>query len=101
MTNEEKIAAVEVFLLAKAQFDKAETILKQAKKDVVDIVGGYGFLEGETADLDIALQSKVLIKEELLRSFISQDTIDACKVEGTAFPVVRIKAKKPAVKRAA
>lgn len=94
MTNEEKIAAVEVFLLAKAQFDKAETILKQAKAAVVAAAGGYGFLEGETSDLDIALQAKVLIKEELLRSFIPQDTIDACKVEGAAYPVVRIKAKK-------
>ena len=100
MTNAEKIAAVEVFLLAKAQFDQAETILKQAKKAVVEAAGGYGFLEGETSDLDIAVQAKVVIKEELLRSFIPQEQIDACKVEGAAFPVVRIKAKKVAKKAA-
>lgn len=94
MTNEEKIAAVEVFLLAKAQFDQAEAVLKKAKAAVVAASGGYGFLVGETADLDIALQAKISIKEELLRSFIAQDTIDACKVEGAAYPVVRVKAKK-------
>jgi hypothetical protein len=94
MTNAEKIEAVEVYLLAKAQFDKAETILKQAKKAVVAAAGGYGFIEGETSDLDIALQAKVVIKEELLRNIIAQDQIDACKVEGAAYPVVRVKAKK-------
>lgn len=94
MTNADKVAAVEVYLLAKAQFDAAETILKQAKKDVVAAAGGYGFIEGDTADLDIAVQAKVVIKEELLREVLAQDKIDACKVEGAAFPVVRIKAKK-------
>jgi hypothetical protein len=96
MTNAEKIAAVEVFLLAKAQFDQAEAILKQAKKAVVEAAGGYGFLEGETADLDIAVQAKTVIKEELLRAVLAQEQIDACKVEGAAYSVVRVKAKKVA-----
>lgn len=89
-----RTAAVEVYLGAKAQFDKAETTLKGAKKDVVDIVNGYGFIEGDTADLDIALQARKSIDEKLLLQFLTQEQIDACKVEGAAFPVVRIKAKK-------
>jgi hypothetical protein len=87
-------AAVEVYLAAKAQADQAETILKAAKADVVAIVGGYGFLKGETADLDVAVQSRSSINEKLLLQFLTQEQIDACKIEGAAFPVVRIKAKK-------
>jgi len=88
-------AAVEVYLTAKAQFDAAEDVLKAAKKDVCDIVGGYGFLEGQTADLDIALQARKSISEKLLLDLgLTQAQIDSCKVEGGAFPVVRIKAKK-------
>ena len=88
-------AAVEVYLAAKAQADQAEAVLKAAKKDVCDIVGGYGFLEGQTADLDIALQARKSISEKLLLALgLTQEQIDACKVEGEAFRVVRIKAKK-------
>jgi hypothetical protein len=94
MTIANTTAAVEVFLAAKAQADQAETVLKAAKADVVAIVGGYGFIEGETADLDIAVQSRSSINEKLLLQFMTQEQIDACKVEGAAFPVVRIKAKK-------
>ena len=94
MTASNTTAAVEVYLAAKAQFDAAEAVLRQAKADVIAIVGGYGFLEGETADLDIAVQSKSSIKEDRLRLFLTQQQIDHCKVEGVAFPVVRIKAKK-------
>ena len=93
MTIANTTAAVEVFLAAKAQADQAETVLKAAKADVVAIVGGYGFIEGETADLDIAVQSRASINEKLLLQFMTQDQIDACKTEGAAFPVVRIKAK--------
>jgi hypothetical protein len=90
-----RTAAVEVYLGAKAQFDKAETTLKGAKKDVVDIVNGYGFIEGNTADLEIALQSRTTINEKALLALgLTQAQIDSCKVEGIAFPVVRIKAKK-------
>ena len=99
MTASNTVAAVEVYLAAKAQSDAAETVLKAAKADVVAIVGGYGFIEGETADLDIAVQSRSSINEKLLLQFLTQKQIDACKVEGAAFPVVRIKAKK--VKKAA
>lgn len=95
MTASNTVAAVEVFLAAKAQADQAETILKSAKADVVAIVGGYGFLEGETADLEVAVQSRSPINEKLLLQFLTQAQIDACKVEGAAYPVVRIKAKKP------
>jgi len=94
MTIANTTAAVEVFLAAKAQADQAETILKAAKADVVAIVGGYGFIEGETADLDIAVQSRSSINEKLLLQFMTQDQINACKTEGAAYPVVRIKAKK-------
>ena len=95
MTNTNTIAAVEVYLAAKAQADQAEAILKQAKADVVAIVGGYGFLAGETADLDVAVQSRKVIDEKALLALgLTQAQIDACKVEGAAFPVVRIKAKK-------
>ena len=94
MTIANTIAAVEVFLAAKAQADQAETVLKAAKADVVAIVGGYGFIEGETADLDIAVQSRASINEKLLLQFMTQDQINACKTEGAAYPVVRIKAKK-------
>ena len=94
MTIANTTAAVEVFLAAKAQADQAETVLKAAKADVVAIVGGYGFIEGETADLDIAVQSRASINEKLLLQFMTQAQIDACKVEGAAYPVVRIKAKK-------
>jgi len=89
------VAAVEVYLAAKAQADQAETVLKAAKADVVAIVGGYGFLEGETADIDVAVQARSSINEKLLLALgLTQEQIDSCKVEGAAFPVVRIKAKK-------
>ena len=94
MTASNTVAAVEVFLAAKAQADAAENVLKAAKADVVAIVGGYGFLEGETADLDVAVQSRSSINEKLLLQFLTQSQIDACKVEGAAYPVVRIKAQK-------
>ena len=94
MTASNTTAAVEVFLAAKAQADQAEAVLKAAKADVVAIVGGYGFLEGETADLDVAVQSRASINEKLLLQFLTQAQIDACKVEGAAYPVVHIKAKK-------
>ena len=92
--NTNTTAAVEVYLSAKAQADQAEAILKQAKNDVVAIVGGYGFIEGDTADLEIAVQSRSPINEKLLLQFLTQAQIDACKVEGAAYPVVRIKAKR-------
>jgi hypothetical protein len=99
MTN--TIAAVEVYLAAKAQADQAEAILSQAKKDVVEIVGGYGFLEGETADLDVGVQARKSINEKALLALgLTQEQIDACKVEGAAYSVVRIKAKKVAKKAA-
>ena len=89
------IAAVEVYLAAKAQVEAAEAILKQAKDDVIAIVGGYGFLEGETADLDVAVQSRKSINEKALLALgLTQEQIDSCKVEGAAYSVVRIKAKK-------
>jgi hypothetical protein len=95
MTALNTVAAVEVYLAAKAQADQAETVLKAAKADVVAIVGGYGFLEGETADLDVAVQARSSINEKLLLALgLTQEQIDSCKVEGAAFPVVRIKAKK-------
>ena len=91
------IAATEVYLAAKAQADTANAILEQAKKDVVAIVGGYGFLAGETADLDIAVQSRKTINEKALLALgLTQAQIDSCKVEGAAFSVVRIKPKKAA-----
>ena len=89
-------AAVEVYLAAKAQAEAAEAILKQAKEDVIAIVGGYGFLAGETADLDVAVQSRKSIDEKALLRLITKDQLDACKVEGAAYAVVRIKAKKVA-----
>jgi len=94
MTN--TTAAVEVYLAAKAQAEAAEAILKQAKDDVIAIVGGYGFLAGETADLDIAVQARKTIDEKALLQLITKEQLEACKKEGTAYPVVRIKAKKAA-----
>ena len=96
--NTNTIAAVEVYLAAKAQFDAAEAVLKAAKQDVIDIVGGYGFLEGETADLDIGLQSRKVIDEKALLALgLTQAQINSCKVEGAAYSVVRVKAKKAKV----
>ena len=94
MTN--TTAAVEVYLAAKAQVEAAEAILKQAKDDVIAIVGGYGFLAGETADLDIAVQARKTIDEKALLQLITKEQLEACKKEGVAYPVVRIKAKKAA-----
>lgn len=95
MTASNTVAAVEVFLAAKAQADQAETILKAAKADIIKITGGYGFLEGETADLDVAAQSRKSINEKALLALgLTQAQIDGCKVEGEAYSVVRIKAKK-------
>jgi len=95
MTN--TTAAVEVYLAAKAQADEANGILSLAKDDVITIVGGYGFLAGETADLDVAVQSRKTINEKALLALgLTQEQIDSCKVEGAAYSVVRIKAKKVA-----
>ena len=95
MTN--TIAAVEIYLAAKAQAEAANAILEQAKKDVVAIVGGYGFLVGETADLDVAVQARKSIDEKALLQLITKEQLEACKKEGAAYPVVRIKAKKVAL----
>lgn len=95
MTASNTVAAVEVFLAAKAQFEAAEAVLKAAKKDVVTIVGGFGFLEGETADLDIGVQCKKPINEQKLMDLgLTKAQIDACKVEGEPYPIIRVKAKK-------
>ena len=98
MTN--TVAAVEVYLYAKAQFDKAEETLKQAKQDVINIVGGYGFIEGVTADLDVGVQARKSIDEKALLQLITKEQLEACKVEGAAYSVVRVKAKKVAKKAA-
>jgi riboflavin biosynthesis pyrimidine reductase len=90
------VAAVEVYLAAKAQAEQAAAILEQAKKDVIAIVGGYGFLAGETADLDVAVQARKTLDQKGLLQFITQDQLNSCMVEGAAYPVVRIKAKKVA-----
>jgi hypothetical protein len=90
------VAAAEVYFAAKEQLDQAEAVVKAAKQDVVDILGGYGFLEGETADLEVALQSRKTINEKMLLALgLTQAQIDSCKVEGEAYKVFRIKAKKP------
>jgi len=95
MTASNTVAAAEVYFAAKEQFDAAETVLKAAKKDVADIIGGYGFLEGETADLEVSLQSRKTINEKMLLALgLTQAQIDACKVEGEAYKVFRIKPKK-------
>lgn len=88
------VPAVESFLAAKAAFDEAEKKLKAAKKAVVEIAGGYGFLEGSTADLEIGVQARSSYSDELLKKYMTAEQLKACKVEGEAFPVVRIKAKK-------
>jgi len=95
MTASNTVAAVEVFLAAKAQFEEAEAVLKAAKADIVTIIGGYGFIEGETADVDVALQSRKSINEKALLALgLTQAQIDGCKIEGEAFRVFRVKAKK-------
>jgi hypothetical protein len=89
------VAIVESYLAAKADLDHAENALKVIKDEVIAVVGGYGFLEGQTADLDVAVQARKSISEKLLLQFLTQEQIDACRIEGAAYPVVRIKAKKP------
>jgi hypothetical protein len=103
MTASNTVAAVEVFLAAHAQLDAAKDVLDAAKTDIVTIIGGYGFLEGETADIEVALQSRKTINEKMLLALgLTQAQIDGCKVEGEAYKVFRIKAKKAnKVKKAA
>jgi hypothetical protein len=93
MTNN-TASLVEAYLSAKFAAEQAEAALKAVKAEVVAMVGGYGFLEGMTADIDVAVQSKASINEKLLLQVLSQDQINACKVEGAAYPVLRIKAKR-------
>jgi hypothetical protein len=89
------IDAVEAYLAAKAAADKAEATLKIAKDAAVLVVGGYGFLEGNTADLEIGVQAKKTINEQKLMDLgLTKAEIDACKVKGKTYPIVRIKAKK-------
>lgn len=68
-----------------------------AKAEVIAVVGGYGFVEGASADLDVALQSRKSLQERALLAFLTQQQIDSCKIEGDGYPVVRIKAKKAKV----
>ena len=93
MSNE-MINAVESYLAAKSAFDQAEATLKAAKDAAIQVAGGYGFLEGNTADLDIGLQARKSLNETLLLQYITKDQLAACKVEGTAYPVIRVKAKR-------
>lgn len=95
MTIANTTSIVEAYLAAKAAFDAAEDLLKTAKKDVVDAVGGYGFIEGLTADLDVGVQARKTINEQrLLDLGLTKQQIEACKVEGQAYPVLRVKPKK-------
>jgi hypothetical protein len=98
-----RTAAAEVYFAAHAQLDEAKNVLDAAKTDIVTIIGGYGFIEGETADLEVALQSRKTINEKMLLALgLTQAQIDSCKVEGEAYKVFRIKPKKAnKVKRAA
>lgn len=90
-----RTAAVEAYLAAKAQFDAAEAELKAAKKIVVAMVGGYGFLEGQTADLDIGVQCKKPLNEQKLMELgLTKEQINSCKVEGEPYAMIRIKPKK-------
>jgi len=93
--NNAMIDAVEAYLAAKFVAEKAEAALKIAKDAAIKAVGGYGFLEGNTADLEIGIQAKKTINEQkLIDMGLTKAEIDACKVEGAAYPVIRIKAKK-------
>ena len=90
-----RTAAAEVYFAAHAQLDEAKDVLDAAKTDIVTIIGGYGFIEGETADLEVALQSRKTINEKMLLALgLTQAQIDSCKVEGEAYKVFRIKPKK-------
>ena len=61
-----RTAAAEVYFAAHAQLEDAKAVLDGAKSDIIKITGGYGFIEGETADLEIALQSRKTINEKML-----------------------------------
>lgn len=89
------ITIVETYLSAKYAFDAVEDALRKAKKDVVKAVGGYGFIEGRTSDIEVGVQTRKTINEaKLLELGLTQAQIDACKVEGEAYPVLRVKPKK-------
>ena len=95
MTIANTTAVVEAYLAAKAAWDAAEDLLKLAKADVVAAVGGYGFIEGTTSDIQVNVQARKTINEQRLMDLgLTKEQIEACKVEGKAYPVLLIKPKK-------
>ena len=81
------------FTTIKATFDAAEAALKAIKAEV-DATGS-SFIEGIDCDLAIHLSQRPQISEKLLmeKFGITKEQLDTCKVEGTPFPVIKVKAK--------
>jgi hypothetical protein len=81
------------FTAIKATFDAAEAALKAIKAEV-DATGS-SFIEGIDCDLAIHLSQRPQISEKLLmeKFGITKEQLDTCKVEGTPFPVIKVKAK--------
>ena len=90
MTN---LPLADRFLAIKATFDAAEAALKAIKAEVN--ATGSNFLEGIDCDLSVYLSQRPQISEKLLMEQfgITKEQLESCKVEGTPFPVIKVKAK--------
>jgi hypothetical protein len=94
MTN--TAALVEQFAAAKAKLEAAKAEY-DAIKDLIEEIGS-DYIEGETVDLKIHLQVRRVLSEVALGKNlgITKEQVEACRVEGTPFSVIKIKAKTPA-----
>ena len=90
MTN---LPLADRYAAAKSAYDAADAALKLLKAEVG--ATGFDYLSGFDCDLSIHLSQRPSISEKLLMEQfgITKEQLESCKVEGSPFPVIKIKAK--------
>lgn len=94
MTNIASLA--DRYAAAKAAADAAEAALKAIKSEIDSL--GVDRIEGTVCDLSIHLSVRRALSEAVLieKLGVTKEQVEACKIEGNPFPVIKIKAKTPA-----
>ena len=94
MTNLEALA--NRFAALKAAADAANAALAEVKSEIDAL--GVDRIEGTDCILSIHLSVRRALSEAVLieKLGVTKEQVEACKVEGNPFPVIKIKAKNPA-----
>lgn len=94
MTNLEALA--NRFAALKAAADAANAALAEVKSEIDAL--GVDRIEGTDCILSIHLSVRRALSEAVLieKLGVTKEQVEACKVEGNPFPVIKVKAKNPA-----